>query len=344
MIDVDLRSGHSPIKVGIYFDMRNPARWQRDPARLYGFALEACEEAERLGADSVWFSEHHLFDDDYLASPLTLAAAAAARTKRVRLGTAVVIAPLHHPVELAEQSVVIDLVSDGRLDLGLGAGYRVPEFELYGTTMEWRYGRTEDTVWELRRLWESGGVRPGPVQNAIPIWMGYQGPKGARRAGLLGEGLLSADGALWSSYAEGLIEAGHPLDTGRMAGALQAWASDDPDHDWPMVSEHVAYQLNSYRKHMVEGTGQPLPRRVDVNKLVNSDRPGPLGSFTYGTPEYVVEMTRRQIGSAPVETVFLWASIGGMSEEAVMQNIQTICNRVKPLFAATGVPRLAKTS
>ena len=60
-----------PIEVGIYFDLRNPPQWHQSPSRLYGFTLEACEEAERLGASSLWFSEHHLFDDDYLASPLT---------------------------------------------------------------------------------------------------------------------------------------------------------------------------------------------------------------------------------------------------------------------------------
>src|ERR1700676_3629112 len=110
------------MKVGVYFDLRNPPQWRQSPPRLYGFTLEACQEAERLGASSAWFSEHHLFEDDYLCAPLTFAAAVAARTQRIRLGTAIVIAPLHHPAEIAEQSAVVDLVSDGRLDLGLCAG------------------------------------------------------------------------------------------------------------------------------------------------------------------------------------------------------------------------------
>jgi alkanesulfonate monooxygenase SsuD/methylene tetrahydromethanopterin reductase-like flavin-dependent oxidoreductase (luciferase family) len=162
-----------PVKVGVYFDLRNPAQWRQGPARLYGFTVEACEESERLGADSIWFSEHHLFDDDYLASPLTFAAAAAARTNRVRLGTAIVIAPLRHPAELAEQCGVVDLVSNGRLDLGLGAGYRVLEFDLYDTTLDRKYGRTDDTARRLRELWGPGGVRPGPVQSQVPIEMVY---------------------------------------------------------------------------------------------------------------------------------------------------------------------------
>lgn len=320
------------IDVGVYFDLRNPVAWRQNPSRLYGFTIEACQEAERLGASSAWFSEHHLFDDDYLTSPLTMAAAVAARTRRIRLGTAVVIAPLHHPAELAEQSVVVDLVSDGRLDLGLGTGYRVPEFQLFDASLKARYRQTDDAVRRLRELFGPGGVRPRPVQDPMPIWLGYQGPQGARRAGLLGAPLLSADAALWQPYADGLAEAGRPLSDGWMAGGFQGWASDDPERDWPMVSEHLAHQLNSYRQHMVEGTDAPPPKPIDVNRLITSPRPGPLGSFTYGTPEHVAERIRQYAAGAPVREVFLWASIGGMAEEIVMRNIQTICGRLAPLL------------
>jgi alkanesulfonate monooxygenase SsuD/methylene tetrahydromethanopterin reductase-like flavin-dependent oxidoreductase (luciferase family) len=325
------------IDVGIYFDVRNPAGWRQSPSRLYGFTIEACQEAELLGVSSAWFSEHHLFDDDYLTSPLTMAAAVAARTRRIRIGTAIVIAPLHHPAEIAEQSVAVDLISDGRLDLGLGAGYRVPEFELFGASMKARYARTDDTVRRLRRLWGPGGVRPQPVQDPLPIWLGYQGPQGARRAGLLGERLLSADAALWAPYSGGLAEAGHPATAAAMAGGFQAWASDDPERDWPVVSEHLAHQLNSYRRHMVEGTGSPPPKPVDVDRLVNSERPGPLGSFTFGTPEHVAGRIRAYTAGAPVRTVFLWASIGGMADDVVMRNVHTICNRLAPLLRGSPV-------
>ena len=226
-------TNNAPIDVGVYFDLRNPAQWAQNPSRLYGFALEMCEEAERLGASSAWFSEHHLFEDGYLTSPLTFAAAAAARTRRIRLGTAILIAPIHHPAEIAEQSVVVDILSDGRLDLGLGTGYRVPEFELFDASLTARYKQTDDTVRRLRELWGQDGVRPRPVQEPVPVWLGYQGPQGARRAGLLGEPLFSANAGRWEPYAAGLAEAGHPASDGVMAGGIQAWASDDPERDWP---------------------------------------------------------------------------------------------------------------
>src|SRR5437899_7303956 len=120
--------------------------------------LEMCEEADRLGCQAIWVTEHHLFDDGYLPQPLTLAAAIAARTKQARIGTRSVIAPVHHPVELAEQAAIVDIISGGRLDLGLGAGYRVPEFELHGADLATRYATTDERARELRRLWAAGGI------------------------------------------------------------------------------------------------------------------------------------------------------------------------------------------
>ena len=156
------------MNVGIYFDLRNAPPWPQDPARLYGFTLELCEEAERLGTHSVWPSEHHLFDDGYLPQPLTFAAAVAARTRRVRIGTAVLLAPLHDAVEIAEQVAVVDLVSDGRVELGLGAGYRVPEFELFGVDLSERYRLTDARVAALRTIWGEGRVTPTGADPAAP--------------------------------------------------------------------------------------------------------------------------------------------------------------------------------
>jgi alkanesulfonate monooxygenase SsuD/methylene tetrahydromethanopterin reductase-like flavin-dependent oxidoreductase (luciferase family) len=322
------------MNVGVYFDLRNPAKWAQDPTRLYGFTLEMCEEAEHLGAHSVWVTEHHLFDDGYMTQPIGFLAAVAARTKRVRLGTGIVIAPLHHPVELAEQAAMVDIISGGRLDIGLGAGYRVPEFELFGADITKRYTNTDGCARELARIWSEGKVTPMPVQNPVPIWMGYQGPKGAQRAGKMGLGLLCAAGNLWEPYRAGLVEGGHDPASGRMTGGIQGWVSHDPDGDWPQVSEHLAYQVDSYRKHMVEGTDQPTPRAVDPERLRSKGAGGgPLSGFVLGTPAQVADAIRSDAGDAPVETVYFFASLGGMSEEMTARHVQTICNDLRPLLA-----------
>jgi alkanesulfonate monooxygenase SsuD/methylene tetrahydromethanopterin reductase-like flavin-dependent oxidoreductase (luciferase family) len=302
------------------------------PSAVYGSALELCEEAEALGCHSIWLSEHHLFDDGYLPQPLTFAAAVAARTKRARIGTAIVIAPLHHPVELAEQAAVVDVLSGGRVEVGIGAGYRVPEFDLYGSDLAARYATTDRCAAGLRRLWEV--ITPRPVQARVPIWMGYQGPRGARRAVQLGEHLLSYAARLWEPYRDGLIEAGHDPSSGRMAGGVNGWVTDDPEGDWPVVSRYVAHQFDSYRRHMVEGTDAPIPRPVDPDRLRARDEArGPLNRIVYGTPEEVAADILGATAGAPVATVFLWASIAGMPHELAARHVQTICNELAPRLA-----------
>jgi alkanesulfonate monooxygenase SsuD/methylene tetrahydromethanopterin reductase-like flavin-dependent oxidoreductase (luciferase family) len=325
------------VKIGLWFDLRNPPGWRRDPARLYGFTLELCEEAERLGADSLWFSEHHGFEDGYLPQPLTFAAAAAARTTRVRLGTGILVAPLRKTAQLAEEAAVVDIISGGRLDLGLGAGYRVPEFDLFGTDFTERYRILDTQVRELRRLWGDGGpsssLTPAPIQEKLPIWLGYQGPKGARRAGRMGEGLLTLAKTSWPHYREGLAEGDHDPAIGRMAGGVQAYVTDDPERDWPLVAPRIAYQQDSYRRYMVEGTGSPAPRSVDPERLrTRGPDAGPMSYFLFGTPEEVAMAIRDHRGDAPVHTVWLGASVAGLPEDLAARHVQTICGRLRPLL------------
>lgn len=320
------------MKVGLYFDLRNPPEWRQDPQRLHSFTLEVCEEADRSGIGSLWFSEHHLFDDHYLSQPLTYLAAVAARTKRARLGTAVMIAPIRQPALIAEEAAIVDLISDGRLDLGLGTGYRPPEFELYGTTLEKRYERTDQTVRDLRRLWDEGAITPHPAQSRVPIWLGYQGPMGARRAGKLGEGLLSVDPALLEPYRAGLVEGGHDPQSARMSGALSAFVSDDPERDWPTVAKHVAAQADGYRRHMVEGTDQPVPAPVDAERIRARGLTTGFHGLMVDTPENVAAEVRRHTAGLPVDTVFFWVSIAGMPEEMVMRHMETVCDVLVPML------------
>jgi alkanesulfonate monooxygenase SsuD/methylene tetrahydromethanopterin reductase-like flavin-dependent oxidoreductase (luciferase family) len=323
--------------VGLYFDLRNPHRWRQDPARLHAFTLELCEEADRLGIHSLWFTEHHKFDDGYLSQPLTFAAAVAARTSHARIGTAVLVAPLHHPARLAEEAALVDLISNGRLEIGLGAGYRKPEYELYGASMDRRYGQTDHQVRALRSLWGDGGVTPQPVQRPIPLWLGYLGPQGAGRAGRLGTGLLTANAEMWPYYRAALVSTGHHPSEGRMAGGIQGWVSDDPERDWVWISEHLEYQLNSYRRHMVEGTGQPIPRPVDVEKVRSREPRASTDYFFLETPDRMADRVRTYTAGAPVETVYFWASLGGMSEERATEHVQLVCNKLAPLLAGQRV-------
>src|SRR4051794_25285318 len=102
------------MRIGIYTDLRNPPAWHEPWPDVYARALERIVEAERLGIGSVWATEHHGFEDGYLPQPLTFLAAVAARTTRVRLGTAVLLAPLRPALHIAEEAAVVDVLSGGR--------------------------------------------------------------------------------------------------------------------------------------------------------------------------------------------------------------------------------------
>src|SRR6478752_7170712 len=129
------------MRLGLYYDLRNPG-W----ARVYAAALDRIGWADGAGIGAIWMTEHHGFADGYLPAPLTFCAAVAARTRRARIGTAVVVSPLIPPPALAEQAAVVDILSDGRLELGLGAGWRETEFAAFGADYTRRYEALEHAV------------------------------------------------------------------------------------------------------------------------------------------------------------------------------------------------------
>lgn len=316
------------MRVGVYFDLRNPPRWRRDPVELFERTLRWCERAEELDIDRVWLSEHHLFDDGYLPQPLTLAAAIAARTQRIGIGTAVLLLPLHHPMEIAEQAAVVDLLSAGRLELGVGVGYRETEFAAFDQSLSARYEEFERRVLELRRLW-AGVVQPPPLRGGIPLWGGFGGPRGARLAGRLGMGLLALEPRLAAPYAEGLREVGLSPHAGRFAGVHHAVLTEDPETTWPRVREHFAHQWDSYRQHAA--TPERTPRRVDVDaERAKGTRVAVL------TPEQAADAVLARTTGIAAEEVFFWASIAGMPDGLVEEQIRLIGERLRPLLAEAG--------
>jgi alkanesulfonate monooxygenase SsuD/methylene tetrahydromethanopterin reductase-like flavin-dependent oxidoreductase (luciferase family) len=320
--------------VGLLFDLRNPEQWHRPWADHYARSLEYCEEADRRGAGGVWFTEHHLFDDGYLPQPLTFAAAAAARTRHVRIGTSVLLPNLHHPARIAEDAAVVDLISGGRLELGLGAGYRVPEYELYGADFKGRIDQVGDNVREIRRLWDEGGVTPGPLQSPVPVWGGFYGPRGARLAGRLGIGLLHISHAMYGHYREGLAEGGHDPDTARVSDLLPVILADDPEAAWPRVAPHLAHQMNSYRQGSVEGTDLPRPPLLSADEF--PQRPAEDGSWSLLeilTPEAAAARIAERTKGLPVRHLIFWASVAGMPDDLVVRNIELISERLPVLLA-----------
>jgi alkanesulfonate monooxygenase SsuD/methylene tetrahydromethanopterin reductase-like flavin-dependent oxidoreductase (luciferase family) len=318
------------MELGTFMDLRNPAEWRVPWVDHYRRALDLAVEAEHLGAESVWFSEHHNFDDGYLPQPLTFAAAVAARTTRIRLGTAIVLAPLRHPQHLAEEAAIVDLVSDGRVELGIGAGYGAREFQAFGKDISARFGATDAMYVELRRLLDDDGVTPPPVQRPFPIWLGYQGPKGARRAGRLGARLLSFRRENYQPYLDGLAEGGHDPATAKMGGLINIMVADDPERTLERLLPHYAHMINTYGAlHASDGGAAPDPMTVERLRA-QIKPPGRVLDLRVLTPEAAVTEILEQTAGLPVVRVYLWASLCAMPDDIVQRHLELAFAQVAP--------------
>src|SRR5712691_5253512 len=146
--------------------------------------IRQCVDAEAAGFESIWLGEHH--NNPVLSpAPLLRLAAIAARTRSVRLGTGVLLLPLYHPLAMAEEAATVDVISGGRLILGLGVGYAPEEFAAFGVPLKERGSRMDEAVALIHRLWSeekvthdgrhfhlaNATVAPRPVQKPRPpIW------------------------------------------------------------------------------------------------------------------------------------------------------------------------------
>ncbi len=177
--------------------------------------IRECERAEAAGFDSVWLGEHHNNPVLYPA-PLLGLAAIAARTSRVSLGTGVLLLPLYHPMCVAEEGAMVDMISGGRLILGVGVGYAPEEFAAFGLSVKQRGSRMDEGAALLRRLWtetnvthqgryyrvEDATVGPRPVQQpAPPIWFGAWTTPAIERAARLGDAWLAGPSAALSELS-----------------------------------------------------------------------------------------------------------------------------------------------
>ena len=132
-----------PVRFGVGYDCRNPLGSGVPTNRVYGEILDQIVAAEEWGYDLVWFTEHHFMEDGYLPAWVPVAGAVAARTSRIRIGTDIALLPLAHPVRLAEEVAVLDNLSNGRIDLGLGMGYAPHEFKAFGVNLKNRVSLME---------------------------------------------------------------------------------------------------------------------------------------------------------------------------------------------------------
>lgn len=142
------------MKLGMCYNVDYHEEIHGDPKSYFSQILDLVDMMEDLGYDSVWFSEHHSGGYSF-GNPCVIAAAAAVRTKRIRIGIGVSLLPLHHPLMLAEQYGMLDLISNGRLEFGIGRGYMEKEYEWLGIPMSESHGRYHEAAEFIMQAWKN---------------------------------------------------------------------------------------------------------------------------------------------------------------------------------------------
>ena len=325
----------------------------RSEAERYRDAIDQAVAAERLGFDSVWVSEHHFVDDGYMPSVLPVCAAIAAKTSLITIGTAVALAPFYEPLRLAEDAATVDLISGGRLILGLGQGWRPEEFDAFGVAPQSRGQILQDTVTTLRQAWTEGtvsgggllsypnvSVRPKPATGGIPIWIGATVERSIRRTGRIANGFIAA-GSLEEPYTPEefrkqlawINEERQALDDASIFTPcmfLPTYASSGPD-PWTQVRDYVHYTYWKY-EDMAYARSRTGPSKnppvLEQGRETFLRENGIIGS-----PEAVAEKIQRFAEVAGSEFHYIarlyWP---GMSRERQLEAMHAFAETVIPLL------------
>jgi alkanesulfonate monooxygenase SsuD/methylene tetrahydromethanopterin reductase-like flavin-dependent oxidoreductase (luciferase family) len=310
----------------------------RSAGEVYRDAVELSVLAERVGFESVWLSEHHFIDDGYLPRTMVLAGAIAARTERIRIGTAVLLAPLHDPLALAEEAAVVDLLSSGRLTLGLGTGWRAGEFNGFGVPQEALGERLSEIIRVLREAWGPGpietpngtvvDVTPKPERpGGPPVLIGAAKRGGLRRIARDADGLIAArvSPRVLAEHVgvigEELEVVGRSLDDVEIALHLPVLAAPDGTA-WDTVKESWSYVDHAYAVMAGRSSSYRTVRGSEPTDGQSAQAVGAREAGLFGTPEQVAEQILRYRDALPVPLTFIarlyWPGLdAGVQREAM---------------------------
>jgi alkanesulfonate monooxygenase SsuD/methylene tetrahydromethanopterin reductase-like flavin-dependent oxidoreductase (luciferase family) len=358
---LSLTTPEGTMDIGLFFLMQRDEQWSE--RAVYDSALEQMLAAEPLGYHSVWIAEHHFNDYGLCPAPPVLASFVAARTTTLRLGMGVSLLPLHHPVDLAESLAVLDVVSGGRLDVGIGRGGTLQDYQTFQSDRAEARARVEEGVALIQRSWSGGPfdfqgrfhsaervqVRPRPVQQPHPpLFIACNSEDSVRSAARLGLPTLSSffvpvdelqrRHQLYRALAH---EAGR---SPREIDGLQA-------RSWGMRVVHVAptreealraveAPFMGYQQKMAilrsDSTGGTVPNSFDrrLLRLRPFEEYLATGWMLLGTAEDVREGLQQYREATGYRRVLLLMALPGLPTELALRSMHLFAEKVAPAMAS----------
>jgi alkanesulfonate monooxygenase SsuD/methylene tetrahydromethanopterin reductase-like flavin-dependent oxidoreductase (luciferase family) len=335
----------SPSKLGFgyLYDFRNPEQWRRPWSELYRETLDLAAWSETVGFSGAWVPEHHGADDGYIPSPCIALAAIASRTRTIRLGTAVALAPLHHPVRFAEDCAVLDILSSGRAEMALGLGYRRREYAAHGAPFEERGARFEEFLRIVRALWagetvtfdgahyrvRDARITPPPPRGAIPLYVGGFAEKALERAARYADGYFGNE-EIVDLYLAKLEDQGKDPTQARVRiPGLFVTVARDPEAALEELAPYYHHVNDVYGEWIAEDSSLGLDNStMQPMDLETFKERGVLGIFT---PEQAIAHFEAMQKRIPVDH-FMMMRPPGLPAERFIHYARLFADEVIPAF------------
>jgi alkanesulfonate monooxygenase SsuD/methylene tetrahydromethanopterin reductase-like flavin-dependent oxidoreductase (luciferase family) len=323
--------------------------FERTPEQFLQEVLDQTVRADELGYDSVWFAEHHFSEYGILTTPQMLLAVAAARTKQIRLGVSIVTLPFKNPIQVAEDYALLDVLSNGRLNLGLGSGYLPHEFAGFNVEGKDKALRFNDSLAVIEKAWKGETfshqgdyyeftdvkLEVLPKQKEVPIWIGTLTHNGANHVGKMGYNIMGIPYVacnsiselkdIVDSYKEQYLASGHDADKIKVPLALHTYVAETTEEAEAVAKPHLDLYLDT----------RMYGRNAKFEDLRDKEQ------VLVGSPEHVIQ-TLKKYQEAGCDHIMLLMNFGGLTHEKVMKSMELIAKEVIPAFKQSSSPEAIK--
>lgn len=342
------------LRFGLLWSFRNP-EFNRVPWQdLYRSHLDLIVDSEAMGYDNTWLTEHHFVDDGYSPSLLPIAAGIATRTSRIRIGTFLVLLPLHNPVRIAEDTATVDLLSNGRFDLGVGLGYRRKEFADQGISHTERGARLREGAEIVQRLLsgeeltydgkfsqlkEIRIVPPALQQPHPPMWLGAIADKAIERAAKMGFHFQVVGPPTQVEHYDACLEAaGRNPQEYNTAQLRWIHVAQSREQAWETAAQALHHTASCYAQWFGEAHDTPGANIVSehvpsVDEMIAKQEFDMFGELAIiGTPEDAKEMIADYIGRGRVTHLVCGMALAGLAPHHIRSSMEIFAKDVIPAF------------
>jgi luciferase family oxidoreductase group 1 len=350
------------MKFGMLHFFEHPAGGKNE-RQIFGEQLDCMRAAEDMGFDSVWAPEHHSTEYGFSASPMVTLAAVASVTKRIRLGSGVLVLPFNDPIRVAEEAAMIDLMSDGRLDLGVGRGFQPIEYQ--GFTVDQSKSREifDEALHVIVRAWTEEpmsfkgsyfdvpvqSVHPKPLQKPHPpIWIAAVSDLSFEVAGSRGFNLLCSLvygfkserlQELLAGYRSALLDKGHNADEREIGALCMVYCCESPEQARRDFGAAALFYYRNVANLVAPPLSQPVLEGYDTYpsirkamKRVQWDELLSSGTLICGNPASCIRQIEDLQAKYGFTQILCWTRLSGLENRKVLRSMELMQKHVIPHF------------